>query len=452
MKKIIVIILAIVLVIVFVKKSNLRDEKGPMEFESIEEELSVKDIYDILNSEEMNRLFEIEISEQEQLEGKRKYNSTFDMVSVEYEGELFPENLIMECQKVLYEVFEKEADICYKDNAYFRWLNTWGAEDYILSLEDMSELFEDFERDNVADIYEAYELISGLENCTNIFWIERESGEDKFVLCEDSGGSYGLYNIYLAELIDEQLVVHECFEAQGEGLGRVIKYGQYYYYIYLRYNQNLKIYDGIKIHKLEQDAEHENIIIRYIPKEYVVENLLISHNSTNKKIELYIKEIMDDLLTNEYLEMGRDDAWDYFIGDEVAEEQFPLESEYEKYVKADIANTGADVYFQKKIFIPSNSAFSAYYKTDFYLWDETNEEVLKIDELNINGMSQNQLVQLWFKEFDELTYTFRVFHLENYEYVFDVSIVERNEITLLRRDLLLPLCSFELTERCVESY
>lgn len=452
MKKVLVLVVAIILIIVFAKKSIIPDEKTTIKSEDIEEELSIPEAYAILNNDTIQSLFEIEVNRQELLERKKQCNNTADMVLTEYDGELFPEDLIVECQNVLYEVFEKGADISEEDGSYAKWLNSYGAEEYILSLEDICELFEEFEYDNITDIYEAYELISGFENCTSIFWMKRDSGEDTFLLCVDSGGSYGIYNIYLAELVNGNLVVQDSFEAQGEGLGRVIKDEQSYYYLYLQYNKNLKNYDGVKVHRLEQDAEHENILIRYIPKEFVVENLSVSDIDANEKIEAYIQEIKTDLQNGKYLDAGNGEDWDCLMGDEVLEEQFPLTSEFDKYVKADMANIGIDVYFQKKIFIPSNTAFSAYYKTDFYLWDVTTNEVLKLDALRIKNMEKNQLVQLWSKKFDDLMYVFKIFHLENYEYVLEVSLLNGNSIASIRTDVILPVCRFELTERHVEIY
>ncbi len=452
MKRILILVVAIILIIVFAKRSNTPDEKTITESENTEEELSIQEAYDMLNIDKIQTLFEIEIDRQEILERKQQYNNTFDMVFEEYEGELFSVQFITECQRILYEVFEEGADICDEDGAYVQWLNSCGAEEYILSLEDMCGLFEDFEEENITDIYEAYELISGFEDCTSIFWMKQDGREDRFLLCVDSGGSYGIYNIYLAEFLDGKLVVRDSFDAQGEGMGRVIKVKQCYYYLYLQYNQNLKNYDGIKVHRLEQDAEQENILIRYIPEEFVVENLSVSDNGANEKIELYIQDIKDDLLKGKYLDKGMGDDWHCFMGEESPEEQFPLTGEYEKYVKADIANIGVDVYFQKKIFIPSNSAFSAHYKTDFYLWDVVAGEVLKMEELEIENRNNHQLVQLWVKKFDGLTYVFKIFHLENYEYVLDVSLVRGADITSIRTDVILPICSFELTEGHMEIY
>lgn len=420
--------------------------------EDIKDELSIEEAYAILNSDTIQGLLEIEVNRQEVLDRKQQFNNTLDMVLEEYSGQLFPEDLIMECQKALHEVFEKGADVCDEDGAYVQWLNLYGAEEYILSLADICELVDDFEKENITDIYEAYELISGFENCTSIFWMKRDSGEDTFLLCVDSGGSYGIYNIYLAELVNGNLVVRDSFEAQGEGLGRVIKDEQSYYYLYLQYNKNLKNYDGVKIHKLEQNAEQENILIRYIPKEFVVENLSVSDIDANEKIESYIQEIKTDLRNGKYLDAGNGEDWDCLMGDEVLDEQFPLTSEFEKYVKADMANIGIDVYFQKKIFIPSNTAFSAYYKTDFYLRDVMTDELLKLDALGIKNMEKNQLVQLWSKKFDDLTYVFKIFHLVNYEYVLDVSLMKGNDITSIRTDVILPMCRFELVEGNVEVY
>ena len=431
---------------------KINSEKCTTNQQDIENELSIQDAYDILNSDKMQMLFEIGANRQELLDRKQQFNNTLDMVLEEYSGQLFPEDLIVECQNVLYEVCEKGADICDVDGAYVQWLNSYGAKEYILSLADICELFEDFKKENIIDIYEAYELISGFENCTSIFWMKQDSGEDTFLLCVDSGGSYGIYNIYLAELVNGNLVVRDSFEAQGEGLGRVIQVEQSYYYIYLQYNQNLKNYDGVKVHRLEQDAEYENILIRYIPKEFVVENLSVSDIDANEKIESYIQDIMVDLRKGKYLDAGNSEDWDCLMGDEVLEEQFPLTSEYEKYVKADMANIGIDVYFQKKIFIPSNTAFSAYYKTDFYLWDVMTDEVLKIDALEIKNKDKKQLVQLWSKKFDDLTYVFKIFHLENYEYALEVSLLNGNSTASIRTDVILPICRFELVEGNVEVY
>lgn len=96
------------------------NEKLITNFEDIEEELSIEEAHAILNSDKIQSLFEIEVNRQEVLDRKLQYSNSFDMVLAEYDGELFSEDLVVECQKALYalatepyKVFDKY--VCTKD-------------------------------------------------------------------------------------------------------------------------------------------------------------------------------------------------------------------------------------------------------------------------------------------------------------------------------------------------
>lgn len=356
----------------------------------------------------------------------------------------------MECQEVLHKTFESGKDVTDANGEYLQWLEPLGSRNYMLTLEEIYELFPVTKEKDFTDIYDAYAFISGEEYCTGIFSYKNQNGQNEYVLCVDSNGSYGNYIIYIAEYTGNKFVLKNSFEAQGDGLGRVISYEDNFYYVLLQYNDNLKNFDGVKIHKLDGDTGKNNIRIRYIPNEYAWETVHVNSDfpkSEYKDIDLYIQSIQQEITEGNYLEKGKPDGeWDCFMGDEVQDDSFPLTTEFEQYVKADLANVGMDVFLQKKIFLPSSSSYTAYFKTDFYLHDCENNEIMQLDKIKINNNASNQLIQMWFKRIGNKIYTFKIHHLKDYDYLLEVVLVEGSQITRIRQDLITGIRHFELLE------
>ena len=87
-------------------------------------------------------------------------------------------------------------------------------------------------------------------NCVGIYYVNTQAGEDYYVWAEKSGRSNGAITVRQVKRKDEKE----------------------FYYIHLHYNYNLKNFDGVQLHRLHGDAAHENIMIRYLPVDYIWKN------------------------------------------------------------------------------------------------------------------------------------------------------------------------------------
>lgn len=127
-----------------------------------------------------------------------------------------------------------------------------------------------------------------------------------------------------------------------------------------------------------------------------------------------------------YLDSGyhnRDVGVDRIRGDE---QRLELRLGYKDYCyKMDIANMGVPVYMESYLFtggIPESII------THFYLYDEEGGSWKEIPQLEIDD-PYTSLLQMWFKKFGDVVYTFRVYHVFDYNYIFNVSVLEGDILT-----------------------
>lgn len=119
------------------------------------------------------------------------------------------------------------------------------------------------------------------------------------------------------------------------------------------------------------------------------------------------------------------------------------------YNGIDLANMDASVYCNRRIYLPSNYATTMHLDVSFALYDSARDEMNTLEQLDYSVSPSNrekQLIQLWFKEIDGLVYVFQVYHLTDYSYLLNVVCVQKNVVTHIHRELLLPQLGFELKE------
>lgn len=239
------------------------------------------------------------------------------------------------------------------------------------------------------------------------------------------------------------------------GGGRIIQYDNNFYYVTFYANEILHCIDGIRIHKLGTDALKENILIRYVPEHYVWKNIYDNKDTEfGTELEDYIDSIRSEVTSDEYLENGDESGIHIYYGDEVYAPDFVVESEqYGKaeYYQIDFANIGVPVYMRKHNHFPPH--FPCFVRAEFYLCDEEQNEVLKLENMGLEVDSSYpfgldlEIQQIWFKEIDGQVLTFCVYYLSDYNYVLDVLLVDGDEITRVRSDAFVPDQSgFVLTE------
>ena len=336
-------------------------------------------------------------------------------------------------------------------------LNALGAEEFMLELDDLYLYFPEIAvyMEQIQWEDEAYDLIhdiyGGPAECLRCFCIPFADGY-QYAFLYHSGGSNGALSVCLTELIDNELVWISKFEVQNDGEGRVILYEGEFYYVFLQLNYNLKEYDGIRIHKLGDDSGAENLLIRYLPEQYICKKLYsdlvdMPDEQTGEFLDEYVEKIIKEFMSNGYLDVGTERyGMDVYYGDEEKTEDIVLEP-YDIVYKMDIANCNTPVYIWKTEYVPSNIGTSEYLKIRFYLYDMQTDSVVELEQLSEDkGSSGIDLVQMWFKEIDEKVYTFRIYHICDYNYMMNVVLLNKDKVNQLGTYVLLPQRVFVLTE------
>lgn len=57
-----------------------------------------------------------------------------------------------------------------------------------------------------------------------------------------------------------------------------------------------------------------------------------------------------------------------------------------------------------------------------------------------------RLVQMWFKRIGDKVYSFFLYHVEDYNYVLQTTLIEGVDIKLVRSDVLVPQRHFVISE------
>lgn len=339
------------------------------------------------------------------------------------------------------------------ETAYEELVNTFGAAEYAMNIEELCLLFPKLTEteEKPANLEEAYARLPEIylvpQNLINIFHISGSDGKEQYVFAYGRGGSNGAVCVSVQDYIDGEFVLVSEFETLNEGIGRVIKYEDAYYYTYLYCNYNLKEYDGVRLHKLDSQPETDNLLIRYLPKKYTYRRLYFNGNAASEireGIEEYLEKTGTELMTAKYLDCGTGTVEEYY-GDE-RETDKALETWQPLYM-ADIANCGLPVYMSKSEYEPSNMSMAEYLKIGFYYYDSQEDALVKLENLSMEEYEPGiRLMQLWVKELEDGIYTFRIYHVSDYSYLLNVARLDEDRVTYVATYVLLPEKEFVLTE------
>ena len=247
-------------------------------------------VYDTLNTKELREaLFKAPVDDV-------TVQNEHAFEELPYEGEMFPPELIGQMEKALYSICGFDGMNIPDDNEYFDLLKELGSETYEVSVETAEEIFSDPD--------EILSKPEELRYCAGAFHFKSDEGREYYLFCYDSGGSYGLYSVYLDEYINGETISRARFETQNRGFGKVISYENEFYYVFLQYNYNLKFFDGIRLHKLGSNADTENILIRYVPEEFEWRNLEQNPDVSSEELDDYVEEVKESIVSGQYLEVG----------------------------------------------------------------------------------------------------------------------------------------------------
>ncbi len=375
------------------------------------------------------------------------------------EDSIFPQGLVMELENMIYQSLNSSMDkISWEEiqqSIYFETMRELGMEKWNPDMEEMKRLFPELnDADSELDsVYDAYRKVCGNEDCFDLFHVPTPDS-DNYVLAISSGGTAGICYIWLTELVEGEFVTISYFETQNAGYGTVIQYEGDFYYVFLQNNYDLKIYDGVRIYKLGENMAEENLLIKYLPYDYVWKNLY--NTSEGMKFDDYLESIREEITSDKYLENGTDESgWSVYFGDEEKATDFIVpenEEQYysNEYYRIDFTNMGIPIYMRKSGFVPSNYYSTWNLKTLFYLRNPRDDSIVTLRNMEMNPYMPNRrnpvLVQMWFKEMEGKVYTFCLYHVSDYNYMLNVVLLEGNKVNRVRTDILSPQRHFVLTE------
>ena len=428
------------------------------------ETLTLSEMYETIRQD--NFWDEIHFYDEEELNNLlEEIKGDYNEVVITGEENSFPEQLILSCTKVLYE--SNDGILKYQENnQYEMLLQTYGAEECDMEIEDYFEHFPEMSeyKEQIDSYYDIYKYMDELYNipvlCYNMFYLEEKQGERTYVFQCESGGTNGVVEVYIITYADGEFHFDyehyyeygHYFETQGDCQGSIIKYGEDYYYIYLYRNDNLKIYDGIKLHRLGKNAKEDTLLIRYVPEKFHWRTTYRNEDIIwQEELNSYMESIKDTLLSEKYMEIGpsRDISVYYGVEEEMEKGEFSHDRWY-SYFKVDMMNTGIPVYFSKYNLIPSTSRDKWTIRAQFYLRDEERHVLMELQSLEVNEMFYDfhdvRIVQLWFQEIDNKIVMFCVSHISDYNYALNVILLEGSNATQIRTDIFAPQRKFEITE------
>ena len=380
------------------------------------------------------------------------------------EDSVFPDELVAILEEALYntsslDIRDLDVALYYssssslvirpEDNFYYRTLTELGANECNMSLEKMIAAFPELEatKDQLETKYDAFpilhEKMDAPYQINDIFHMEG----NQYLFEYKSGGSNGVMSLCLTEYAEGRFNVLMDFEVRDRGNGMLIKYGQDFYFVYLQLSHySPRDYDGIGIYKIGENVVADNLQIRFLPKEYIWESM--GYASGFPGLEDYIDFLQNEIVSGEqkYLDMGYYKALT-ISGDEAEVtdiETDNLEYPSREIYQADIANLGIPVYMQRI----RKWSFENDYEVNFYLRDPQTNMLLELDQLSIKEDNTNclKLVDIWFKEIDNKTLTFSIYHVSDYSYMLNIVLLEGGEARPVQSWLLLPVKEFVLTE------
>ncbi|MBD5531048.1 MAG: hypothetical protein HDQ98_02425 [Lachnospiraceae bacterium] len=376
----------------------------------------------------------------------------------------FPKELVIRLEEELYQSVEhslyRTSDLVFcATSSYFDVLREYGCDEFVLNLDDMYRLFPELGEcgESFHYVYQAYRYIRGSENCFGMFYFHMTPGEENYLFAVSSGGSNGAVTLELTRRTEDGFIPICSFETQGSGYGRVIECEGDFYYVCLEDNYNLSVVDGIRIHRLGENAQSENLLIRYLPDSYYWK--IISRTSAisdfSSSLDVHLTRIEEEITSDRYMEQGGyREGPDVFYGDET--EVTALSDVYNQYYEIDFANIGVPVYMRKSIFIPSSSGEELFLRAHFYVADpeagavETMEDLEELENLLIENdaspKSAMTLVQLWFEEIRGQVVTFRLYHVCDYNYLLNVILIEGDQIRQIEAEICSPHRTFVLLQ------
>ena len=380
------------------------------------EQLSIEEWYTFLNSGE---LLKLSLKEEEERQiSQILLDNQSEYVRTPYPGELVPQELVNRLEEALYAYckFGEEGS----DQPYRELLNELGGGSYRMAEEEIQEMFTG----TLPDQAFAFKLSNGKRLYLKSYFLE--NGGTSCYLWSKSGDEWFFKGDFMTLFTT----------------GEVIGYEGGYYYVGLepaREEDGENVENGIRIFRLDEQMEREeNLLVRYTPKDYERVSLFTKAEKADAAAD-YIEGLDTALVLNK--EMDSCGSAEEMI--EIVEEEVPR---VKKYSCTDMTNTGIPIYM-KKVYKWNPVHNWTYLEIDSYLYNEEADEFLLLDSWKDSYSGELRREYLWCEEIGGKVYTFQLFRLEDYTYIFEALLLEGNQAKTLQREVWVPQRKMKFEER-----
>lgn len=378
------------------------------------------------------------------------------------ENSSFPKKVTAALEEALYQCDGRKNDTVEFFNGVeeYESLAELGLYDLSVDLEEIDVLFPriaDLTRHS--DMEEKYHYLREFygipENCRNIFHVEGD--QDIYIFAYYSGDAYWperQISVLMTERTGDEFIELCEFELAQEEMEKsdcgVIRYGGEIYYVYFRYNEEEHEFDGIKVHRMNEDPEKDTLEIKYLPENYVMDDTIYGAPEDFIDDVHYWDDFMaekgTELLQGNYLKDGTGREPEIYYGDGEKPASGEVLGLGANVHMADIANCNLPVYIRKKY-------VSDCLEVSFYYYD-SSRNLVRLSDLSVDEPPQCgvDLVQLWFQEIEGTIYTFRLYHASEYNYLLNVLLLRGGRATMIRTLAMSPTRRFVLEEGGTERY
>lgn len=452
----------------------------------IKESVTLNPDYKVLNADLLGREFICEGWGELLIQGAYAYSEGVkgEFIPVVSKRNSFPEELVVMMEDILYHSSNKELrdddNSCYYDGK----LKEFGAGSFLLGLEDAYQQFPkiaehqeqiECEKDAYKQIEEVY-VGKDSENCYEIHHFFAADGQEFFLFCYYTGGRESTEYLHLMKRAGEELILVQTLYKKSHGRAELIQYDGEFYYVYLEFNQYLKGFEGINVCRLnESPGENTNMLqICFTPVKYVWKDLRTSfYTEEGENMETYMRDVKRELLALDeadeefgrpvhYLEFGeRYGLIHTYFGDEKEADSFDLKDslyvnegisgDIDTVYKMDIANCGTPLYISKHM--KAYDDRKAYLDIRYLYYDSQTASYEELDRLGYSngGVANINLVQTWFKEIGGKSYTCQVYHVGEFNYIFQMILLDGTKASTICTALIAPQREFVVTDEVVEN-
>ena len=369
-------------------------------------QLSIEEWHTFLN---IGELLKLSLKEEEERQiSQILLDNQSEYVRTPYPGELVPQELVNRLEEALYAYckFGEEGS----DQPYRELLNELGGGSYRMAEEEIQAMFTG----TLPDQAFTFKLSNGKRLYLKSYFLE--NGGTSCYLWSKSGGEW----------------IREGDFTTTFTKGEVICYENTYYYVGLERDREIDTQimkdDGIQLFRLREQMEWEDkLSIRYVPKEYKRVPLFSVAEEMEKVAADYIEGMDTALILNENIDACG------------SAEELVLKEETggSEYSRADMTNTGIPIYMKKTY--ERNLVYNwLYLGVDFYLYHEDEHQLLLLDSWKDSYSGKLQREYLWCEEIGGKVYTFQLFRLEDYAYIFEALLLEGNQARTLQREVWVP--------------